>query len=182
MININLFGGPGSGKTTTAWELSNYMNKRGYKIEYIPEYAKDLTYGKDWIKLSDQLLVLGIQHHKTFILKDQMDYLIQDSPFIMGIVYAKFKGFLPEKEFTDLTLKLFEKYENINFFLKRNTKHYENLGRTQSLKESISFDTKIKDLLNKYKIPYYEVKVNKNVTKNIFKILKKEFKTKLKNN
>lgn len=53
IININIFGGPGVGKSTISSGLFYQMKTRGYKVEFISEYAKDLTYGKDFVKLKD---------------------------------------------------------------------------------------------------------------------------------
>ena len=87
MLNINLFGGPGTGKSTIAAGIFSAMKHSHMRAELLQEYAKDLTYGKDGVKLSDQLYVLGKQHHKLFRLRDQVDYVIHDSPFVMGVTY-----------------------------------------------------------------------------------------------
>ena len=43
---INLFGGPGAGKSTTAAGLFYEMKVRDIKCELVTEYAKDMTYEK----------------------------------------------------------------------------------------------------------------------------------------
>ena len=40
---VNLFAGPGAGKTTCAWEIASELKKRGIVTEYVPEYAKELV-------------------------------------------------------------------------------------------------------------------------------------------
>jgi len=172
MININVFGGPGLGKSTTAAGLFHKMKTKDYKVEYIQEYAKELTFGKDFIKLSDQLLLLGEQHHRMFRIKDQVDYIIHDSPFILGMIYAS-DDMIPLDEFEALILKLYYRYNHINIFLKRSSEHkFQEYGRNQNLEEAIEKDKQIKKWLKKNKIPFYEVDMGKNAVKEIYKIIK----------
>lgn len=44
MLVINLFGGPSTGKSTTAAEIFVYLKKKKINCEYITEYAKDKTW------------------------------------------------------------------------------------------------------------------------------------------
>lgn len=175
MVNINLFGGPGTGKSTSAAGLFYKMKSKGYKVEYIQEYAKELTFGKDFIKLADQLLILGVQHHRMFRLKNQVEYVIHDSPFIMGMVYLQEDSNIPQKEYSELIVKMFKSYKNINIFLERDTEHhkYQDYGRSQTLEESLLKDKEIKSLLIDNDIPFHEVKIGNKSIKKILKIIKK---------
>lgn len=40
-VIVNLFGGPGAGKTTCAWEIAAELKKAGLVVEYVSEVAKD---------------------------------------------------------------------------------------------------------------------------------------------
>lgn len=173
MTNINLFGGPGTGKSTTAGGLFYKMKTKGFRVEYIQEYAKELTFGEDQVKLSDQILLLGEQHHRMFRLKDQVDYVIHDSPFIMGMAYAS-DTLIPLKEYEKLIVALYHRYNHINIFLKRNVeKHgYQEYGRNQTLAEAQQKDEEIKAWLKKYNLPFYEVEMGKESVKEIRKIIK----------
>ena len=150
------------------------MKQKDYKAEYIQEYAKELTFGKDYTKLSDQLLILGEQHHRMYRLKDQVDFLIHDSPFVMGLTYLQDDEHLPKKTYKKLIVKMFKSYNNINIFLQRNTKEhmYQEYGRSQSLEEAIQKDKEIKQMLDDNKIPYIVVKMGKKSNKKIYKIVK----------
>lgn len=174
MTNINLFGGPGTGKSTIAAGLFHKMKTKGYRAEYIQEYAKELTFGKDYTKLSDQLLILGEQHHRMFRLKDQVDFLIHDSPFVMGMTYLQKDPHLDKKKYAKLIVSMFKSYNNVNIFLERNVgvHGYQEYGRSQSLNEAIQKDNEIKQMLDDNNIKYYTVKMGKKSLKKIMKITK----------
>lgn len=174
MLNINLFGGPGTGKSTIAAELFSKMKINNYKVELLQEYAKDLTYGKDSVKLSDPLHVLGEQHHRLFRLQGKVDYVIHDSPFIMGLAYLDTEGIIPVNTFKTFTLELFNKYDSINILLVRNTDkhHYQEYGRSQSLEEAKDIDKYIKQLLVNNSIPFIAIEMGDSTVKDILKKLK----------
>ena len=174
MININLFGGPGTGKSTTAAGLFYLMKTDDYKVEYIQEFAKELTFGNDLTRLSDQLLVLGEQHHRMFRLKNQVDFLIHDSPFVMGLTYLQDDAHLPKDIYAELITTMFASYNNINIFLKRNVEEhgYQEYGRSQTLDQAIEKDNQIKAMMLEHNIPFYEVEMGPKSTSTIFDIVR----------
>lgn len=173
MTNINLFGGPGIGKSLTAADLFVSMKKMKHNVEYIQEYAKELVYGSDFTKLSDQLYVMSEQHHRMKRLIGKVDYVIHDSPFILGLIYVENDEFLPRDEYESLTTAMFKKYNNINIFITRDlTVDYEQSGRVQNLEEAIIKDNEIKDMLNKHDIQYIVVNMSENIIVDILKLIK----------
>lgn len=176
MININLFGGPGTGKSSSAAGLFHKMKNLEYKVEYITEYAKELVYGNDFTKLSDQLLVLGKQRHRMFRLENGVDFLIHDSPFIMGLSYVYNDIHIPRKEYEDLVVKMFNSYNNVNIFLERDIEvhRYQEYGRTQTIEEAIQKDRDIKQLLMDNNIDFTIIKISNNTVDDIFKTIQKE--------
>lgn len=176
---INLFGGPGTGKSTTATGLFNRMKRKGYQAEYNPEFAKSLTYGKDFTRLKDQLLILATQHHPQWVMQGQVDYVIHDSPTVMGLTYLAKDPHLPEAEFKALSVAIFKTYDNINIFLRRNIEAhpYQGYGRTQSLEQAQNKDLEIRALLDDNQIPYYEIEVGNKTDKEIYKLIKRIKKT-----
>lgn len=58
---INFFGSAGAGKSTQALGLAYNLKMRGLKVEYIPEYAKELVFSNcSHILLSEQLHVYSV--------------------------------------------------------------------------------------------------------------------------
>ena len=58
------------------------MKSRGYKVELVTEFAKDLVYQESYFRLKDQLMIFARQNHKLWVLKDKVDYAIVDSPLL----------------------------------------------------------------------------------------------------
>jgi len=85
---INLWGGPGTGKSTTAAGLFSLMKLKGYDVELVPEYAKDLTWEGHHNKLADQNYVFAKQHRRIArLVEHDLDYVITDSPLLFTIYY-----------------------------------------------------------------------------------------------
>lgn len=178
MININLFGGPGTGKSTTAAGLFHEMKREGVKVEYVTEYAKDLVFSKDFFRLKDQLYILAKQHHPLFKLENQVDFLINDGPFIIGLCYLQDSPHLPKESFQKLVLDMWNSYEHINIFLERDTEEhgYQEYGREQTLAEAVGIDHQVKRMLDNNGVPYHNVKVGQNTVKDILQIVVKNLK------
>jgi hypothetical protein len=173
-ININIFAGPGVGKSTVGPGLFNKMKKQGFKVEFVSEYAKDLTYGKDYTKLRDQLLVFSNQFHRYFRLIDHdIDYLIHESPNLMSLVYFKETDLIPEKEFKNLALAIFKNTKTINIFLERNPKYpYQAVGRNQSLEEAKELDFKILKLLIDNDVQFHKMLSDDDAEDRILQLIK----------
>lgn len=151
---INLYGGPGCGKSTISSGLFYRMKSEGYNVEYVSEYAKDLTYEERYgILQQDQLYILAKQHRKVFRLKDKVDYVISDSPLLLPYVYYELYSdtqIYDRESFTNLVISIYDLYPNLNILLYRNDKYdYARYGRTQSLEDSKKIDKEIKEILSR---------------------------------
>lgn len=162
---INLFGSPGSGKSTTAAGLFSYMKLRRKRVELVTEFAKDLTYEENFISLSNQFAVSGEQDHRLRRLIGHVDYVITDSPLLLGMFYAS--GVFKNEWFTNCLLGAFNSYDNVNFFVKR-VKPYVMLGRTQSEDEANVISQQMLDLFAQHNIPYYVVDGDENAAEKIY--------------
>ncbi len=158
MKHINLFGGPGTGKSTTAAGTFSGMKAGGYKVELIQEFAKELVYAENWTTLSDQFLVTATQHHRSFLLKGKVDYVIHDSPILLGVVYADFEP-ITGAYYEQFVVSLFKGFNSINIFLERDlvAHPYQTYGRSQSVDKAIEKDREILALLEKHSIDFIKV-------------------------
>jgi nicotinamide riboside kinase len=165
---VNLFGGPGSGKSTTAAGLFSMMKMRGHKVELVTEFAKDLTYKKDFITLANQLAVLGEQDHRLRRLEGHVDYVITDSPLMLSIVYAA--GIYSEQWFKRAAWGAFCTYDNINFLLKR-AKPYATYGRNQNEEQALEIDGVLRRLLDAYGVEFAQIAGNEQAPGEIYSLL-----------
>lgn len=155
---INIFGAPGTGKSTTATGLFNLMKLCGHSVEYVSEFAKDLTWEKNWQGLSHQPSVLAEQHRRLFRLEGQVEWAITDSPLPMQIAYQGERW--TKAGLDELTWGLFEQYENFNVLLLRNKEiPYEAAGRNQSEAESMKLDNVIDNLFHTATLDFPEFSI-----------------------
>lgn len=149
-IVVNLFSGPGSGKSTTAAGVFSLLKLHGVNAELITEFAKDLTWEKRDRTLGNQLYVFAKQYHRMWRVKDQVDVMITDSPLFLSLAY----GLSGENE--NLVLNTFNDFSNLNFFIRR-IKDYNQSGRNQTEGEAKTLDGIIGELLKHHSVSYTEV-------------------------
>lgn len=155
---INLFAGPGAGKSTTAAELFAMFKRAGVNVELVNEYAKDMTWEKRGNILNDQLYILAKQNRRVSRLVGQVDLIITDSPIIMGLAYVPDDYF---KHFQALVSDVWHSYHNINFFIDRKDRKYNPIGRNQTYDEAKSLDSVVENLLKTNHIDYKVVETSK---------------------
>lgn len=165
---INLFGGPGSGKSTTAAGLFYNMKLNHQSVDLVTEYAKELVWeGRLQAMLDKQEDIFVEQHSRIRRLRDNVDYAITDSPLLLSYVYPKMnqeqKGvseWPALSQFCDLVVAINDTYENINIFLERPSS-FEASGREHSLAESQAIDDAIKGTLRELDQPFHVYSTNR---------------------
>jgi ABC-type oligopeptide transport system ATPase subunit len=175
MTVINLYGGPGTGKSTTSAGLFHLMKKQGYKVELVTEYAKDLVYSESFFKLKDQLMVFGKQHHRLWKLRGKVDYVITDSPLPLSLHYFIDEEPYNKDAFKNLVLSTFNSYKNINIFVARDTDAhpYQEYGRMQNELEAVLIDVKLKEMLEEYQIEYTSMVVSDTLHSDVLDFIKR---------
>lgn len=154
---INLFGGPGVGKSTVAAGLFHFMKRNGYDVELVTEFAKDLVWEDRTATLQIQPYVSMKQFRNLARLKGKVEYVITDSPIIKDSVYARrFAPELPQSYHELLNFLHLYLGDSINILLNR-THSYDTNGRLQTQAEAEELDEDLKLLLELYDIDYYEV-------------------------
>lgn len=149
---INLYGGPGTGKSRTTARIFSNLKWKDIDCEMALEYAKDKVWENSIDVLNNQVYIFGKQYHKLFVLKDKVDVIITDSPILLTIIYDKKQNI----NLKNLVLDSYNEFENINVFIKRVVKYNPN-GRMQTEKEAHEKDNEIKKLLIDNNIPYFEI-------------------------
>lgn len=149
-IIVNLFGGPGTGKSTTASGVFSLLKLHNVNCEYVPEYAKDCTWESREETLKNQIYVFGKQHHRIWRLKNQVDVVITDSPLLLSLVYGD-----NNEEFQKHVLRESNEFNNFNVFLEK-VKPYNPIGRSQNENEAKAVDNKVKNMLINNNINFLE--------------------------
>lgn len=160
---INLFGGPGTGKSTTAAALFTMMKLKEMNVELTGEFAKDLTWAERQPCMKCQPYLFGEQYYRIFRLLNKVEYIINDSPLLLSSIY--------NTQFANmdaLVLEVFNSTDNINVFLERTERKYNPHGRNQDYYEAVAIDNKILNLLNDKRIPYLRVSAHQWAANEIF--------------
>jgi GTPase SAR1 family protein len=174
---INLFGGPGVGKSSIAAGLIHKLKKKHISCDAPYEFPKVLAWDNNKEAIKDQLYVLANQHRGIAKSYGKVDYIVVDSPIILSMVYkdyynnpTEYPSCLYLEEFDNLILKMHNYYDNVNIVLVRSKdgEHNEK-ERYHNLNESIELDTTIVGTLNKYNNNFIEVPVDENTIDVILK-------------
>ncbi len=158
---INLYGGPGTGKSTSAAFLYYVLKAQGLNAELVREYVKDWAWEKRHISAYDQLYFLGKQVRRESMLYKKVDYIVTDSPVLMGTYYAQL--FCPQSVSEGVrasTLAFYRQaaedgHRHVHIFLNR-TKEYVAAGRYQSEDEAKDVDAGVRRMLTDLKFPVLE--------------------------
>jgi len=89
---VNLFAGPGAGKSTTAAGLFHELKRRGIRAELIGGYAKEWAWDERRIRGIDEMVIYGhqLERERRFYDKDMI--VISDRPLELSAVYAQAYG------------------------------------------------------------------------------------------
>jgi hypothetical protein len=148
---VNLFAGPGAGKSTTATGVFSLLKMHGVNCEYVSEYAKDLAWEKTLMVYYNQVAILGEQHRRQHRLLGQCDVMITDSPILQQCAYVD------DPWYIDACKHLFEEFgNNLNYLVLRKKK-FNPKGRKHNLKQAKQIDDKIKDILDEHANGDYSV-------------------------
>lgn len=156
-MRINLFGGPGAGKTTTSSFAFGAMKDDGRSVELAREFIKTWAYQKREVKPMDQITIFGRQFEEEYqYLSNGVKNVVTDSPVFLSYVYGK--KYVPHLNMHPHILGLVQAYnaehESLNIFLDRGNKAYDPMGRWQSPEEAIELDKMIRRELEECGIPF----------------------------
>jgi len=141
-IVVNLYGGPGAGKSTFMANLFYKLKCRGLEVEMAPEYAKDVIWEERNQYFDEQIYIFAKQLHRINRVIGKVDVCICDSPLQNSYIYLK-EDYPELKALID---KEFSKFNNINFYIQRGNKYMES-GRYQTEEQAKKVDEKIEKVL-----------------------------------
>lgn len=168
---VNLFAGPGTGKSSTCAALFAELKYRGCNTEMVLEYAKDAAWERRGHKVFQaQEYIFGKQHFRMSRVASEVDFAITDSPIFLSIVYSK-PGYLPSLPL--VIREAYDQYDNLNIFLKRN-KPYNPKGRLQNEEEARQKDLEILAVLDAQGVPYHILDFDRKNVEQIIGLMQNE--------
>ena len=170
---VNFYSGPGTGKSTFCAGTFAALKWSEVDCEQVTEYAKDVTWEESFSKLKNQLYVFSKQQSRLFRLNGKVDVVVTDAPLLHSIIYDA-QG---DELFQKLILREYDRYDNLNIFLKRMKKYNPN-GRTQTLEQAVEIDKKTEKMLIENSISYETVDAVPENISAIVDIVKKRLKGK----
>lgn len=164
---VNLFAGPGTGKSVTSSVLYGMLSLAGYNVQYVAEFAKFATYSKNTAALSDQIYMFGKQENRLHVLKDGgLDFVIMDGPLPLALLFTPEQYY---QHYEPLVMEVFKGYDNLNFFLERNPAiPYQQNGRSQSPAEAEELCERIRSILRRHAVNCDSVQVHAGVAAELF--------------
>lgn len=185
-VVVNLFAGPGAGKTTCAWAIASELKKRNIETEYVAEYAKEFVW-ENKLEMLDgalehQKVIYEEQNRRVNRLIGKVDVIVTDSPSMLSLIYLK----EPNADFEKNILTAFNEQHNFNLFINRG-KDFQQQGRLHNFEESKLIDESVKGFLranNIYFGTYYHQTLDvlvDNIVKHLNNINSLDFDTTLSN-
>ncbi len=159
---INLFGGPGTGKSTTAAGVFHQLKLQGVNCEMALEYAKDKVWEESSQVLDNQLYVFGKQYHRIWRLLGKVDMVICDSPLLNSILYYQDTN----EYFPKMVAYEHAQMNNLNVLLKR-VKDYNPAGRLQDEDKAKHLDLDIQEILESVDPHYRHIPADQDAVEKI---------------
>lgn len=138
---VNIWGSPGSGKSTTSAGVFSELKLRGVKAELVTEWMKTKVYSGDTYVPTDSLYIFAKQRKAILEIGNNADVIIVDTPLPQGIIYDNDNALLNELRWQE-----FHKMDNVNYLIKR-SKPYVSEGRYQTEEESNGLSERIYDMM-----------------------------------
>ena len=146
-MRINLLGGPGSGKSTTAAWLFSALKEHHISVELVTEYVKSWACQKRQVTSFDQIYLLGKQMQYEYrFLNAGIQNIVTDSPVFLSAIYAEvyYKELNISKPILDLVDAYEKQFPSVNIFLNRKDKPYIQEGRYQNYEQAKEIDALIR--------------------------------------
>lgn len=145
---IELWGGPGCGKSTLAAAVFAEMKNRGLSVELVREYAKAWAWRGEPIRAQDELYIFAKQLREESNVYGKVDWIVTDRPLALSIVYARM--YTPESEMMRTTVNaVLREQPNVHrhSLLVERRKAYVSAGRFESEAGARTIDRVCRDVM-----------------------------------
>lgn len=153
---VNLFGAPGSGKSTAAAYIFALLKMAGINAELVTEFAKDKVWEEAKAAFENQQYLFGEQSYRMSRCMGKVDVIVTDSPLLLSVIYNP----KPDTIFNNWVRLAHLSQFRLNYYINR-VNPFVQSGRIHNESESLQIGERIKDLLNETDIEYTEINSTK---------------------
>ncbi len=154
---INLYGGPGSGKSTTAAWLYSQLKVQApaLEVQLVHEWVKRWATERRPIAGFDQLYIFAKQlMQEESMLRNGVDVLVTDAPLRLMVAYAKRNKCLWVHQLEVLATHFEIEYPSFNIVLDRAGIPYQESARYETKQQAQEFDLLVYDTVASYSSPF----------------------------
>lgn len=157
---VNLFAGPGAGKSTLAAGLFHYLKQRDIPAELVLEYAKDKIYEQAHLPL-DSLKVWARQRDRLERVIGKVPIVITDGPPLLAVVFARREKTVTPEAVESAWVRLAVEYHRAQFPRKdivlTRTKAFVAQGRHVPEDVAMELDKEVHRLLHAHDLHHSHV-------------------------
>lgn len=159
-MRVNLFGGPGVGKSTLAATVYGKLQQQGCRAELVQEWIKTWAYQGRRAASFDYVYTFAKQLHAEYqLLQAGVDVIVTDSPIHLQCVYARQHARVAAASLSQLATAFEATYPSLNFLVRRSVP-YTRDGRYETEADAKRVDRDIRLYLDTYGVAYTEIGPN----------------------
>jgi hypothetical protein len=173
---INLFAGPGVGKSTAAAWLFARLKMVNIHSDLVREHVKEWAYEGRKISGFDQLWLFAEQiRREELLLRCGVEVLVTDSPIRLAVAYSHLYKYPFAQNLIALADMFDEMYTPLNIILKRNTSEkYCTEGRYETEEKALEADQVIRKAVIEGSINYGFFEIDAHDTEGLWALVVRE--------